>query len=95
MKTLARCLVMFVVISLCGNSFADEWIPYRENYVPIIEPRVTYIVPQYQPVVYYQPVPYVVYQNVVVENRCLFHRTQTLVTRPITQYYYQPVVLYR
>lgn len=95
MNNIARCFVMFFIISLCGQTFADEWIAYRENITHIVEPKIDYIVPQYQPVIYYQPVPYVVYQNIIVEKQCFFHRTQTIVTKPVTQYYYQPVVLYR
>lgn len=95
MINLARCLVMFFVISLCNHTFADEWVAYRENFVPVIEQRVSYVVPQPQPIVYYQLVPYVVQQNVIVEKQCFFHRTQTIVTRPVTQWIYQPVVIYR
>lgn len=95
MKILARCLIMFVVISLYHQTFADDWVSYRENYVPITEQKITYIIPQFQPVVYYQPIPYVIYQNIIVEKQCFLHRTQTVIARPVTQYYYQPVILYR
>ena len=95
MRNIARCLLMFVVISLCNNTFANEWISYRENVTPVAEQRLAYAVPQIQPVVYYQPMPYVVQQSFIVERQCFFHRVQTVVTRPVTQYYYQPIVLYR
>lgn len=95
MTNTARCLLMFFVVSLCGNSFANEWVAYRENITPVVEQRIVYTVPQIQPVVYYQPVPYVIQQNFIVERQCFFHRVQTVVTRPVIQYYYQPIILYR
>jgi hypothetical protein len=45
--------------------------------------------------VIYQWVPYAAQQNVVVEQHKLFCRTQTVVTRPYTQWIMQPVVIYR
>jgi hypothetical protein len=95
MKTLARCLVMFFMISLFNNTFADEWVAYRPNFVHVVEQPVNYVVPQYHSVVYYQPVPYVSYQNFIIEKQCLLFRTQRIVTQPVVQWYYQPMVLYR
>jgi hypothetical protein len=50
---------------------------------------------QPQPVIVYQWVPYATQQNVIVEQQRLFCRTQTVITRPITQWVLQPVVIYR
>lgn len=86
------CLFLVFLFSLISNSYAQEWIPYQ---TPVVQPIVQYQVYQPQPVVVYQLVPYIVQQNILIEKHCLFHRTQTLVTRPVLQYVYQPVIIYQ
>lgn len=91
MKTLARCCVMLFLMGV-SSTYAQEWIPYQQYAEPV--PQMVYV-QQPQPVLVYQYVPYTVQQNIVVEKRCLFVKTQTVVTRPVTQWIYQPVVVYR
>jgi hypothetical protein len=43
----------------------------------------------------YQWVPYASQQNFVLEQQRIFCRTQTIVSRPFTQWVLQPVVVYR
>ena len=96
MKNIARCLLVISMIIVCNNMYAQEWIPYQpQNHV--VQTTVTQqsYVYQPQPVVVYQYVPYVVHQPVVVEQRCFLYRTQRVVYVPQTQYFYQPVVVYR
>jgi hypothetical protein len=85
-----------MLISLSSNIYAQDWIPFQ--YVQPIQPvqqiQTTYV-PQPQPVVIYQWVPYYAQQNFIVEQQRLFCRTQTIVTRPYTQWILQPVMVYR
>jgi hypothetical protein len=94
MYNLARCFVMLMIISVGSNLYAQEWIAYQEPVQPVVQTQVVYV-QQPQPIVIYQWVPYVVQQNVIVEQQKLFCRTQTVVTRPYTQWIMQPVVIYR
>lgn len=77
-----------------SNVYAQNWIPYQENIQPIVQPQVIYV-QQPQPVVVYQWVPYVIQQNLIVEQQRLFCKTQSIVTRPVTQWILQPIVVYR
>jgi hypothetical protein len=43
----------------------------------------------------YQWVPYPVQQNIVVEQQRFFCKTQTVISRPATQWVLQPIVVYR
>ena len=96
MKNIARCLLVMLMVVLCDNIYGQEWIPYQPSN-RVVQTTVTQqsYVYQPQPVVVYQYVPYVVNQPVVVEQRCLLYRTQRVVYVPQTQYFYQPVVIYR
>jgi hypothetical protein len=94
MKNLARCLLMLMIMSIGSNLYAQNWIPYQETVQPVVQTQVVYM-PQPQPVVIYQWVPYVAQQNVIVEQQCLFRRTQTVVSRPFTHWVLQRVVIYR
>jgi len=94
MKNLVRCFVAILLISVGSNSYAQNWIPYQEPIQPVVQTQVVYVA-QPQPVVVYQWIPYVVQQNVIVEQQRLFCRTQTVVSRPYTQWIIQPVVIYR
>jgi hypothetical protein len=82
---------MLMIISVGSNLYAQEWIAYQE---PVVQTQVVYVY-QPQPVVVYQWVPYSVQQNVIIEQQRLFCRTQTIVSRPYTQWVIQPVVVYR
>jgi hypothetical protein len=93
MKNLARCLVMLMVMSIGSSLYAQNWVPYQENIQPV-QTQFVYV-QQPQPVMVYQWVPYVVQQNIIVEQQRLFCRTQTVVSRPYTQWVIQPVVVYR
>ena len=94
MKNLARCFVMFMLISIGSSAYAQNWIPYQEPVQPVVQTQMVYI-HQPQPVIVYQWVPYATQQNIIVEQQRLFCRTQTVITRPITQWVLQPVVIYR
>jgi len=83
---------MLFLMGVSSNLYAQEWIPYQQYVEPI--PQTVYV-QQPQPVLIYQYVPYTVQQNIVVEKRCLFVKTQTVVSRPVIQWIYQPVLIYR
>lgn len=93
MKNFARCLVMLFLIGVSSNSYAQEWVAYNQYVQP--QPQIQTVYVQPQPVVIYQWVPYIVQQNVIVEQRRLFCVNQTVVNRPVTQWILQPVVVYR
>jgi hypothetical protein len=84
---------MLFIMGVSSSIYAQEWVAYRE----IIQSPQTQMVYIYQPqpVVIYQWVPYVVQQNVVVEQQRLFCRSQTAISRPVTQWVFQPVIIYR
>jgi hypothetical protein len=94
MKNLVICFVMLMLIGVGSNNYAQERIPYQEHIQPVVQTQIVYV-QQPQPVVVYQWIPYVSQQNVIVEQQRLFYRTQTVVTRPYTQWILQPVVIYR
>jgi len=83
---------MLFLMGVSSNLYAQEWIPYQQYVEPI--PQTVYV-QQPQPVLIYQYVPYTVQQNIVVEKRCLFVKTQTVVSRPVIQWIYQPVLICR
>ena len=93
MKNFARCLVMLFLMGISSNLYAQEWVGYSQYIQP--QPQIQTVYVQPQPVIVYQWVPYSVQQNVVVEQRRLFCVNQTVVSRPVTQWILQPVVIYR
>jgi hypothetical protein len=97
MKTLARCFyfVAFTII-ICNITHGQDWIPYVNNF-PVTQTTITQqtFIPPPQPVVVYQYSPYIVQQPMVVEQRCLWHRTQRVIYVPQVQYFYQPIWIYR
>jgi hypothetical protein len=94
MKNLARCVVLFMLMSISSKVYAQNWIPYQEVVQPVVQTQTVYV-NQPQPVIVYQWVPYVVQQNVVVEQQRIFCRTQTIISKPFTQWILQPVIVYR
>jgi len=90
MKNLARCLVMLMLMSVGSNVYAQNWVPYQG----VVQTQTVYA-PQPEPVIIYQWVPYVTQQNFVIEQQRLFCKKQTVITKPITQWVLQPVVIYR
>jgi hypothetical protein len=60
----------------------------------VVQTQTVYV-PQPEPVIIYQWVPYVTQQNFVIEQQRLFCKKQTVITKPITQWVLQPVVIYR
>jgi hypothetical protein len=90
MKNLARCLVILMLMGIGSNTYAQNWVPYQE----VVQTPIVYV-QQPQPVIVYQWVPYVSQQNFIVEQQRIFCRTQTVVTKPATQWILQPVVVYR
>jgi len=98
MKVLARCFYATICMTaLCNITHGQEWIPYVSNAVQTTQTTITQqtFVPPPQPVVVYQYTPYIVQQPIVVEQRCLWHRTQKVVYVPQVQYFYHPVWVYR
>lgn len=98
MNSMLRYLSLVLALGF-STSNAQEWIPYNppqpQQYITQY-PLMNYIYyPQPQPMVYYQPVPYISQQSYIVEKWCLFHRNQTVVSIPELRYYYQPYILYR
>jgi len=94
MYNLARCFVMLMLISVGSNLYAQEWVAYQEPVQPVVQTQIIYV-QQPQPVVIYQWVPYASQQNFVVEQQRIFCKTQTIVTRPFTQWVLQPIVIYK
>jgi len=94
MKNLARCFLILIIMSLSSKTYAQNWIPYQQVIQPAIEQPIVYVI-QPQPVVVYQWTPYIIQQNLIIEQQCLFRRTQTVINKPVTQWILQPVVLYR
>jgi hypothetical protein len=94
MKNLVKCFIVIMLMSVGSSLYAQNWIPYQEPIQPVVQTQVVYVY-QPQPVVIYQWVPYTVQQNVIVEQQRIFCRTQTVVTKPVTQWIFQPVVIYR
>lgn len=93
MKNFTRCLVILFLMGVSSNLYAQEWVaysPYVQSQPPI---QTIYVQPQ--PVIIYQWVPYNVQQNLIVEQRRLFCVNQTIVSRPVTQWILQPIVIYR
>jgi hypothetical protein len=68
-------------------------MPYQEVQQGV-QTQIVYI-QQPQPVVIYQWFPYTAQQNIIVEQQRLFCKTQTIITRPFTQWVLQPMVIYR
>ena len=85
---------MLMIMSVGSSLYAQEWIAYQQPIQPVVQTQVVYVY-QPQPVVVYQCVPYSVQQNVIIEQQRLFCKTQTIVSRPYTQWFIQPVVVYR
>ena len=91
-----KYLIVLATLFIGTSSYAQEWIASQPYPQPIVPPSIVYpIVPVHQPVVIYQWVPYATQQNIVVEQYCLFRRTQTVISRPTVQWVYQPVIVYR
>lgn len=88
-----------IIVLLCciytNSSFAQEWIPYQEQTTQTVIQQTSVIYKNPQPVIVYQLVPYVIYQPVVIEKHCLFHRSSVVSSRPVIQWVYQPILVYR
>jgi len=81
---------MLMLISVGSNVYAQNWVPYQG----VVQNQTVYV-PQPEPVIIYQWVPYVTQQNFVIQQQRVFCKTQTVVSRPFTQWVLQPVVIYR
>lgn len=92
-----KYIIVLATLFMGTTAYAQEWIAYQTYTQPVIQQTITYPVVQLppQPAVIYQWVPYSVQQNIVVEQHCLFRRTQTVISRPAVQWVYQPVIVYR
>lgn len=92
MKNFIYLFVLFFAIT--PATYAQDWVAYNPYIQPQHQVQTVYI-QQPQPVVVYQWVPYVVQQNVILEQRRLFCVNQTVVARPTVQWILQPIVVYR
>ena len=91
-----KYLIALATLFIATEIYAQEWIAYQQYPQPVVQQNIVYpIVPVHQPVIVHQWVPYPIQQNIVVEQHCLFRRTQTVISRPTIQWVYQPVVIYR
>lgn len=91
-----KTAVIVFLCCICGNNvFCQEWIPYQEQTTQTVVQQTSVIYKQPQPVIVYQLVPYVVQQPVLVEKQCFFHRTSFVSSRPVVQWVYQPILVYR
>lgn len=91
-----KYLILLATLFMVTEAYAQEWIAYQPYPQAVVQQNIVYpVVPVPQPVVIHQWVPYPVQQNIVVEQHCLFRRTQTVVSKPAVQWVYQPVVIYR
>jgi len=86
--------LVFIFMGLESPSYAQEWISFQgypqtqvvQQYVQVYQP---------QPFLVYQLTPVVVQQNIIVEQKYLFCKKQTIITQPVTQWVYQPVIVYK
>ena len=98
-----KYILLFCIFFVNNLAFADNWIPYQGQNNTIIQTQTTTIsqpvIPTYvvlpQPIIVYRAVPYVWYNSYIVEQRCLFHKTQRIVSEPVVQWLYQPYTIYR
>ena len=87
-----KILLILVAMIFTNSIYAqDVWVPYRAE---IVSPQPAYL-SYSQPTIYYQAVPYYNYQTTVVEHRCMFHVRKQIITKPIIQWVYQPVIIYK
>lgn len=94
MKTL--CMMLLFLLINMGSANAQYWIPFQGYNTQTIQTTHSYHINHVpQPIVVYQWVPVVMQQNTVIDNFCLFRRTQTVVTQPVIQWVYQPFLVYR
>ena len=92
-----KCLYFLCAMTITNSAYAQDWIPYVYSSPTVTQTTITQQTynPPPQPVVVYQYTPYVVQQPIVVEQRCLWYRTQKVVYVPQVQYFYHPVWVYR
>lgn len=93
MKQLCMML-MFLFVTVNNANAQDCWTPFR-GHVQTTVVQSYPVNPVPQPVVVYQWVPVIVNQNTIVDQQCLFRRTQTVTVQPVVQWIYQPVIIYR
>lgn len=89
------CMMLLFLFVGINNVNAQDWIPLQKYQQTTVVQTVPVINPVPQPFVVYQWVPVVVNQNTIVEQYCLFRRTQTVTVQPSIQWVYQPVIIYR
>lgn len=91
-----KAIIAGFLISICSVVNAQEFIQQQIYSPPVVQSNVVYPVsPAQNPIVVYQWVPYTVQENVVIEHYYMFRKTQTVVSRPIVRWVYQPVLIYR
>lgn len=99
MKNYITIIVAFLFCCTTNLSvYAQNWIPYQGYQTQTVQVTNTYPVvfyPNPQPVVVHQWTPYIIPQTTVIEHQCWFRRTQKVVTEPVIQWIYTPIVAYK
>ena len=91
-------LAILLSLAVSSKANAQNWIPYQGYQTQTVQVTNTYpvfIQPIPQPVIVNQWVPFIVPQTTVIEQHCLFRKTQKVITEPVTQWIYMPVVVYK
>ena len=97
-KYIYTILAILFSLAVSSKANAQNWIPYQGYQTQTVQVTNTYpvfIQPIPQPVIVNQWVPFIVPQTTVIEQHCLFRKTQKVITEPVTQWIYMPVVVYK
>lgn len=97
-KYIHTILAVLLCLVINDKVNAQNWIAYQGYQNPTVQIITTYpvvIQPVPQPIVVNQWVPFIVPQTTVIEHHCLFRKTQKIVTEPVMQWIYMPVVIYK
>ena len=97
-KYIHTILAILLCLVINDKVNAQNWIPYQAYPIQTVQVTTAYpvvIQPVPQPIVVNQWVPFIVPQTTVIEHHCLFRKTQKIVTEPVMQWIYMPVVIYK
>lgn len=97
-KYIYTMLASLSCLAISNIANAQNWIPYQPYQTQNIQVTNTYpviIQSVPQPIVVNQWVPFIVPQTTIVEQHCLFRKTQKIITEPVTRWIYMPVVVYK
>lgn len=97
-KYIYTMLAALLCLVIDNKANAQNWIPYQGYQTQTIQVTNSYpvfIQPTPQPIIINQWVPFTVPQTTIIEQHCLFRKTQKIVTEPVTQWIYMPVIIYK